>query len=165
MIKPTRNNRVTSSFGYRTEPYKGFHQGIDFGAIKPGFSGDNIFATESGNVKIARWQTNRRGFGRYIVIEHDGYCTLYAHLNGFNVKRGQSVSKGQTIGYMGTSGSSTGVHLHYGVFNCLFKHFFTRGVNGFKYPIKPVFEELKINYKALYEAYQVKIEAVKRIIN
>jgi len=165
MIEPTRNNRITSPYGPRTVPYKGFHQGLDFGAIKQGVAGDDILAAEGGVVKLARWQTNHRGFGRYIIIEHNGYCTLYAHLNGFNVKRGQRVAKGQVIGYMGTSGSSTGVHLHFGVFNCTYNKFFNKGPNGFKYPVKPSFEVTRTDYKALYEDVLTKLQKIKEIMN
>ncbi len=164
MIYPTINERVTSPYGLRTKPYKGFHQGIDFGAITRGVAGDDILAVADGVVKLARWQTNRRGFGRYIIIEHDGYCTLYAHLNGFNVKRGQKVVEGQVIGYMGTSGNSTGVHLHFGVFDCLYSKFFTRGSNGFMYPIEPKFNVIKPNYEALYKCAQSKLDMIQQIL-
>ena len=164
MIQPTINNRVTSPYGFRNTPRKGFHQGIDFGAVIAGVAGDDIYAVADGVVKLARWQTNRRGFGRYIIIEHEGYCTVYAHLNGFNVKRGQRVTEGQVIGFMGTSGNSTGVHLHFGVFKCLYSQFFTKGTNGFKYPIPPVFDTVKIDYKKLYDQAQAKLDKIKDIL-
>ena len=164
MIRPVKNNRVTSDYGPRIKPYEGMHQGIDYGAIDTGALGDIVMAADDGIVKVSRWQYNHQGFGRYIIIEHSTYCTLYAHLNSFNVKNGQTVSKGQTIGYMGTSGNSTGVHLHFGVFNCLYKNFFTKGSNGFKYPIRPVFEEERDDYKALYEEAKLKLDRIGALL-
>lgn len=75
--------------------------------------GDTVVASASGTVSTVR-DLGGTSYGKYIVIDHGGgWQTLYAHLNGFSVSAGQSVSKGQKIGYVGSTGNSTGAHLHY----------------------------------------------------
>jgi len=105
---------ISSYFGYRIHPfYKTvmFHEGIDFTAPK----GAKVYATGDGVVKEASL-INLDGFGKKIIIEHGfGYQTIYAHLNSFNVKPGQKVKRGDIIATVGTSGLSTGPHLHYEV--------------------------------------------------
>jgi len=115
-IQPISNKdlrRVASGWGWRMHPiYKipKFHYGIDFTAPK----GTPVYATGDGVIKkVIR---SRRGYGNEVQINHGfGYVTVYAHLNGFNVKRGQHVKRGDVIGYVGNTGLSTGPHLHYGV--------------------------------------------------
>jgi hypothetical protein len=111
---PNKNlKRVASGFGYRVDPiYKTrkMHKGIDFTAPK----GTKVYSTGDGVVKKvehARW-----GYGSHIVISHGyGYTTLYGHLSRINVKPGQKVTRGQLIGLVGSTGKSTGPHLHYEV--------------------------------------------------
>ncbi len=101
---------VSSGFGYRIHPITGtrkLHTGIDMGAG----SGTPISAAGSGTVILASWYG---GYGNTIVIDHGGgLTTLYAHQSGFAVSEGQSVSTGQTVGYVGSTGFSTGPHLHF----------------------------------------------------
>lgn len=108
----TANVRFTSGFGNRRDPKTGrtrMHSGVDFA----GSSGTPIRSTADGVVKTAGWQG---GYGNAVVIEHAfGVETLYAHLSRINVSAGQRVSRGDVIGGMGTTGRSTGVHLHYEV--------------------------------------------------
>jgi murein DD-endopeptidase MepM/ murein hydrolase activator NlpD len=103
---------VTSSFGERQDPFLGegaFHTGIDIATEL----GDAVRATADGTVLKAGMGT---GYGREIVLGHDQNIeTLYAHLSGFAVTVGQEVQRGDIIGYVGTSGRSTGPHLHYEV--------------------------------------------------
>jgi len=103
---------VTSSFGERQDPFNGegaFHAGID---ISSSF-GTPVRATADGTVEMA---DRASGYGREIVIDHGyGVKTVYGHLSGFAVTEGQEVTRGQVIGYVGTSGRSTGPHLHYEV--------------------------------------------------
>ena len=104
--------KVTSEFGPRRSPLsrrKEFHFGIDIAGPR----GTPILATAEGEVVFASY---RIGFGNTIMIDHGyGFTTVYAHLKNFNVHLGSSVQKGQVIGYMGSTGYSTGVHLHYEV--------------------------------------------------
>ncbi len=104
--------RFTSGFGQRRNPVTGrtaMHSGVDFA----GSSGTPILATSDGVVKRAGWYG---GYGNAVVIQHAfGIETLYAHLSRVDVKEGQRVSRGDRIGGMGTTGQSTGVHLHYEV--------------------------------------------------
>ena len=103
---------VTSSFGWRIHPifgYKKFHTGIDIGA---GY-GAPIHAADSGTVIYATWMS---GYGNVIIIDHGrGISTLYAHQSSLAVGNGARVSRGQTIGYVGSTGFSTGPHLHFEV--------------------------------------------------
>ncbi|QBI21899.1 hypothetical protein ER308_03910 [Egibacter rhizosphaerae] len=103
---------VTSSFGYRTHPVLGtqrLHAGIDFGAP----TGTPIRAADGGRVVQAG---GRGGYGITVVIDHGGgLSTLYAHQSSLNVSAGESVSRGDVIGYVGSTGVSTGPHLHFEV--------------------------------------------------
>lgn len=106
---------ITSAFGYRVHPITGekesFHKGIDIGA--PG--GTAILAAESGTVLVARWTS---GYGNTVIIDHgNGMWTLYAHIrmNGIKVSEDDRVSRGQKIAEVGSTGNSTGNHLHFEV--------------------------------------------------
>ncbi len=114
MKTPIEGARVTSSFGLRRHPISGFtkaHKGIDFGAP----TGTPIMAAGDGVVVRAQ----RTGsFGHYIRIQHaKGYETAYAHLDGYarGVRKGKKVRQGDIVGYVGSTGRSTGPHLHYEV--------------------------------------------------
>ena len=102
---------VSSGYYYRTNPITGaseHHGGLDLTA--GGCYGHSVLACASGTVVTA---TYHYSWGNYILIDHgNGLATLYAHLSGFAVSAGQSVSQGQTIGYVGSTGYSTGPHLH-----------------------------------------------------
>jgi murein DD-endopeptidase MepM/ murein hydrolase activator NlpD len=111
---PNKNlKRMASGFGMRIHPiYKTrkFHSGMDFTAP----TGTEIYATGDG--MIEKMSKSRRGFGNHIVIDHGfGYETIYAHMSKFNVKKGQKVKRGDVIGYVGNTGTSTAPHLHYEV--------------------------------------------------
>jgi murein DD-endopeptidase MepM/ murein hydrolase activator NlpD/low affinity Fe/Cu permease len=106
---------ITSNFGYRIDPITGakgaYHKGMDFGA--PG--GTDILAAGNGKVIVAQWWG---GYGNTVVIDHgSGMWTLYAHMksNSMTVEYGDSVSRGDKIGEVGTTGRSTGNHLHFEV--------------------------------------------------
>jgi murein DD-endopeptidase MepM/ murein hydrolase activator NlpD len=114
MKTPIEGARITSGFGNRRHPVLGYtkkHKGVDFGARR----GTPIMAAGDGTIQRA----NRFGsFGNYVRIKHaNGYETAYAHLKGFGkgIKKGRQVRQGQIIGYVGTTGRSTGPHLHYEV--------------------------------------------------
>lgn len=109
---------VSSPYGYRNHPISGkykFHKGIDIAG--GGIKGKPIVAAADGIVSLASY--NSGGYGHYVMVNHgtgkDGksYVTLYAHMTRYIVSVGQYVKKGQTIGYVGTSGASTGYHLHF----------------------------------------------------
>jgi murein DD-endopeptidase MepM/ murein hydrolase activator NlpD len=103
---------VTSSYGARLDPFNGegaFHSGIDIATA----IGDAVRAPADGTVIKAGLGT---GYGREVIIDHGhGIQTLYAHLSGFAVTSGQDVRRGDILGYVGSSGHSTGPHLHYEV--------------------------------------------------
>ena len=115
-IQPISNKdlkRTASGWGYRIHPiYKirKFHYGMDFTAP----TNTDVYATGNGVVEYIA--SSKRGYGNQIIINHGyGYKTLYAHLNAFNVKQGQTVKRGDVIGFVGTTGLSTAPHLHYEV--------------------------------------------------
>jgi len=128
---PTKNQRITSEFGKRDFAGLQFHSGIDFGAITPGVEGDALYAVDDGIVKVSKADSGNKnvGYGYYIVIEHEGYCTLYAHLASLELKVGQTVKAGDIVAHMGNTGTSTAAHLHFEVRNCLYSHphFWTKG--------------------------------------
>jgi murein DD-endopeptidase MepM/ murein hydrolase activator NlpD len=111
-IRPISGAPIASGFGYRTDPItkqQGFHAGIDFGAS----CGTPIRAAGSGMVLSAGVNG---GYGNAIVINHGGgLATLYGHQSAFAVSAGQVVAQGQVIGYVGSTGRSTGCHLHFEV--------------------------------------------------
>jgi murein DD-endopeptidase MepM/ murein hydrolase activator NlpD len=115
-IQPVSNSdlkRVASGFGTRIDPiYKTprFHAGLDFTAPQ----GTPIYATANGVAKIAGNSGN--GYGNHVVINHGyGYETLYGHMYKVKVKVGERVGRGEVIGYVGSTGKSTGPHCHYEV--------------------------------------------------
>ena len=118
-IMPVSNKdlkRTSSGWGYRMHPiYKvrKMHWGQDFTAP----IGTPVYATGDGVIEEVKGSKRSRvGFGLEIIIDHGyGYETIYGHLSGFNVKRGQKVKRGEVIGYVGNTGGSTAPHLHYEV--------------------------------------------------
>ncbi len=115
-IQPVSNEslrRLASGFGFRVDPFtkaRKMHNGMDFSAE----IGTPIYAT--GNGKIIRADNRSSGYGNHIRIDHGyGYMTLYAHLSKYNVRREQTVKRGEIIGYVGNTGRSRGPHLHYEV--------------------------------------------------
>jgi len=110
---PLRHPRITSSFSYRRwhpilHRYRP-HHGTDFGARR----GTPLLAVNDGKVIFSGWMG---GYGKVVKIKHaGGYISLYAHQSRIRVKRGQRVKKGQIIGYVGSTGRSTGPHLHFGL--------------------------------------------------
>jgi murein DD-endopeptidase MepM/ murein hydrolase activator NlpD len=114
MKTPINGARLSSSFGMRKHPIDGFnkmHRGTDFAAPM----GTPIMASGSGTIKKAGWCG---GGGNCVVIRHNStYETIYAHMSKFakGIKKGIRVAQGQTIGYVGSTGKSTGPHLHYEV--------------------------------------------------
>jgi murein DD-endopeptidase MepM/ murein hydrolase activator NlpD len=109
---PVDGARITSGFGMRVHPLLGYtrmHQGIDFGVP----SGTPVYAAGDGVVEEARWAG---GYGRWLKLRHsDGWETGYGHLSGWAVRPGQYVRQGQVVAYSGSTGESTGPHLHYEV--------------------------------------------------
>jgi len=115
-IQPVSNSdlkRVASGFGYRIDPvYKTvkLHNGLDFAAPQ----GTPIYATANGTVRVAA--NTGTGYGNHVVINHGyGYETLYGHMFRIKVKAGQKVKRGEIIGWVGSTGKSTGPHCHYEV--------------------------------------------------
>jgi murein DD-endopeptidase MepM/ murein hydrolase activator NlpD len=110
--KPLKYRHISSNFGYRKHPVtkkKSFHAGLDL----PAKHGTPIYAPASGVVVFA----DRKGaYGNFMLITHSyGFKTAYGHLSRFAVKSGDYVTKGQKIAYVGSTGRSTGAHLHYEV--------------------------------------------------
>jgi len=115
-IQPISNkqlSRIASGFGFRIDPiYKTrkSHMGLDFAAP----TGTPIYATSDGIIKFSGFSTN--GYGNHVIINHGfGYETLYGHMVRVTATQGQQVKRGQVIGYVGSTGKSTGPHLHYEV--------------------------------------------------
>ena len=111
-LVPCSYRKLTSPFGHRKSPTAGastFHQGVDLA----GPAGTPIYASRTGIVTTA---TFSRSAGYYVTINHgDGFSSIYMHMTNYVVSPGQAVSAGQVIGYMGSTGISTGNHLHFGI--------------------------------------------------
>ncbi len=115
-IQPVANKnlkRMASGYGYRVHPiYKTrkYHWGMDFSAPK----GTPVYAT--GNGRVIKAVRTRKGLGNYVKINHSyGYVTVYGHMDTYVVRKNQKIKRGDLIGYVGTSGTSTAPHLHYEV--------------------------------------------------
>ncbi|MDD5863827.1 MAG: peptidoglycan DD-metalloendopeptidase family protein [Firmicutes bacterium] len=112
-VTPVSGYTLTSPFGMRTHPILGYqrmHNGIDMACAQ----GTPIYATRAGTVTTASYQAG--GAGYYVSINHlDGFSSVYMHMTNYVVSAGQSVSQGQLIGYVGSTGLSTGPHLHFGI--------------------------------------------------
>lgn len=114
-IQPVSNKdlrQTASGYGMRIDPiYRTprFHSGMDFSAPV----GTDIYATGDGKVTYASW---KQSYGNCVIIDHGyGFETLYGHMDKFKVRVGQTVTRGEVIGYVGNTGKSTGPHLHYEV--------------------------------------------------
>ena len=111
-VWPVKNARVSSSYGWRKDPFSGndkFHHGVDLAAGR----GTEVKAAMSGKVQIT---DNQNGYGKVVVLDHgQGFSTLYAHNDDILVKAGDWVTKGTAIAKVGSTGRSTGPHLHFEV--------------------------------------------------
>lgn len=112
-VTPVSGYKLTSAFGMRKHPVLGvvrMHNGIDLACAE----GTPIYATRAGKVTTTSYQAG--GAGNYVSINHlDGFSSVYMHMTHYVVSAGQSVSQGQLIGYVGSTGISTGPHLHFGI--------------------------------------------------
>lgn len=112
-ITPVSGWKLTSAFGMRLHPVLGYyrmHNGIDMACAQ----GTPIYATRAGKVTRTAYQAG--GAGNYVSINHlDGFSSIYMHMTHYVVSAGQTVSQGQLIGYVGSTGISTGPHLHFGI--------------------------------------------------
>ena len=150
MKTPINGARLSSSFGMRKHPILGFnkmHRGTDFAAK----TGTPIMASGSGTIMLAKWCG---GGGNCVKIKHNStYETIYAHMQAFakGIKKGRKVKQGQIIGYVGSTGMSTGPHLHYEVI-----------INGKKVNSQtlnlPSGKVLKNNERQLFEIHRIKTD-------
>ncbi|MGY6532191.1 peptidoglycan DD-metalloendopeptidase family protein [Glycocaulis sp.] len=153
MKMPINGARISSGFGMRFHPIRRTnrpHNGTDFAAP----TGTPIYAAGNGTIERADWFGS---FGNYIRIRHaNGYQTVYAHLNGFarGIRAGTRVTQGQTIGYVGTTGASTGPHLHYEV------HLNGRPLNPMSLDL-PTGRRLESNELNLFRAERDRIIALR----
>ncbi len=111
-LVPCSYKMISSPFGFRESPTTGasrYHQGVDLAAN----AGTPIVASRGGTVTIASYSNSA---GYYVTINHgDGFSSIYMHMTNYVVSSGQKVNQGQTIGYVGSTGISTGNHLHFGI--------------------------------------------------
>mgnify|MGYP001403567500 FL=1 len=153
MKTPINGARLSSSFGMRKHPISGFnkmHQGTDFAAPM----GTPIMASGDGKIVRARWCG---GGGNCVKIKHNStYSTVYSHMSKFgrNIKKGKRVKQGQIIGYVGSTGMSTGPHLHYEVIEN------GKKINSQKLKL-PSGKILKGKERELFEINKIKINVLK----
>ena len=152
MKTPINGARLSSSFGMRKHPILGFtkmHKGTDFAAK----SGTPIMASGSGTIVLAKWCG---GGGNCIKIKHNStYSTIYAHMKSFarGIKKNKKVKQGQIIGYVGSTGMSTGPHLHYEVL------INGKKVNSQKLKL-PSGKVLKDNERKMFEIHRIKTDVL-----
>ena len=104
---------ISYKYGYRTISELGYNNKFHYGIDVPAYRGTDIYASKAGKVLIAQYHAS---YGNYVLIDHgDGYQTLYAHASKLYVKAGEYVDQGQLIAAVGTTGTSTGNHLHFEV--------------------------------------------------
>lgn len=153
---------VSSGYGWRTHPVRGgreFHYGIDY----RGRPGDPVIATADGVVEFAGYHRNS-GYGNLIILSHAyGFKTFYGHLKSLNVKTGQYVKQGELIGGIGSTGVSTGPHLHYEV------NFVQRKLNPAPFVqwnlenYESIFEEIEdVPWGSLSQAIRSEVEKVEK---
>lgn len=153
MRTPVDGARISSHYGKRRHPILGYtriHRGVDFAAP----SGTPILASGDGVVERANWYG---GYGKYIRIRHNSsFKTVYAHLKNYarGIRKGERVKQGQTIGYIGSTGRSTGPHLHYEVYE------FNRQINPMRLKLP---SGLKLRGKALAEFEERRSEIDTRL--
>ena len=153
MKTPINGARLSSSFGMRKHPIDGYnkmHRGTDFAALM----GTPIMASGSGIISRARWCG---GGGNCIKIKHNStYETVYAHLKSFarGIKKGKRVKQGQIIGYVGSTGKSTGPHLHYEVIEN------GKKINSQKLKL-PSGKTLKSKERKIFEVIKIKLDVLK----
>jgi murein DD-endopeptidase MepM/ murein hydrolase activator NlpD len=149
---PVNGARISSGFGYRKHPILGYtklHKGIDFAAPY----GTPVYAAGSGTIQYAGWFSS---FGKYVKIAHNSsYKTAYAHLSKIpsSIKKGRRVKQGDVIGYVGSTGRSTGPHLHYEV------HKGSKAINPKKVKIQPQ-KRIKGNELALFQSHRDRIDFI-----
>jgi len=148
MRTPIDGARLSSGFGRRKHPILGYtkmHKGLDFAAPR----GTPIYAAGNGTIQYA----GRKGaYGNFVLIRHNAnYSTAYAHMKRVNTAMGRRVKQGQIIGYVGTTGRSTGPHLHYEIRRS------GRQVNPFKVKM-PSGHKLKGQELAAFQSTREKIE-------
>ncbi len=148
---PLKVYTISSRFGIRFHPILKIyrpHHGVDYSAPY----GSPVHAVASGVVKVAGWMG---GYGKTVIIKHsNGFETLYGHLSSIAVKAGQKVEQGQIIGKVGSTGLSTGPHLHFEVRKD------GKLINPLKLkfdPPKPLPEDLRENFAAIVEAYRNRV--------
>lgn len=150
---------VTSPFGLRNYKNMKWHNGIDLRAK----IGTAVYAVSDGIVKVAKINEGgiNTGYGKYVVIEHNDFCSLYAHLDSYIVKVGQKIKAGQLIGYSGNTGDSEGPHLHFEIRLGNYNLFWTKcpsDVTIYMYCINPwplVKNVLDINALTLHQATEI----------
>ncbi len=151
-LLPLRRSRISSGWGWRIQPVLGgneFHHGIDYAAPP----GTPIRATMAGVVDMSGWHGN---YGRMVEIRHPhGLATRYGHLRAFahTARAGSHVHRGQIIGYVGTSGLSTGPHLYYE----MWKH--GRRINPLKHRQLVVAQRLSVSEQRHFRAFVSKVES------
>ena len=153
MKTPINGARLSSSYGMRKHPISGYnkmHKGVDFAAP----TGTPIFAAGNG---IVEYVGRNGGYGKYIRIRHDStYKTAYAHLNGYKkgISSGVRVKQGDVIGHVGSTGKSTGPHLHYEVIEN------GKRINSQTLKL-PSGKVLKGKQRKLFEIEKIKINVMK----
>ncbi|HHK74378.1 MAG TPA: M23 family metallopeptidase [Rhizobiales bacterium] len=157
MRTPVSGARITSRFGRRKHPILGYtkmHTGVDFGVAR----GTPIYAAASGTIQKAGWAG---GYGKYVRIQHSKkLATAYGHMSRIarGIRPGKKVSQGQIIGYVGSTGRSTGPHLHYEI------RLSGKPVNPMRYKLAKGSKKLSRKWLALFKKEKSRIDRLRKQI-
>jgi len=137
MRYPTDNNRITSQYGYRyISGNLDFHGGTDYGGVLASVPDDPIYAIANNSKVVFVGYDKYRGHN--IILEHNSHCTRYNHFVEILVQLGDIVNENNVIGLMGSSGNSTGAHLHFEVHECNYTNFYEKWSNNeYKHTVDP----------------------------
>lgn len=166
---PTQSTRITSRFGARKHPVTGkqtMHNGIDIGALQARKDGDPLISVADGTVIVSKVNNGgvSKGYGYYLVIQHDGFATLYGHMQSLSkFKVGDKVKAGTEIGKMGSTGTSTSTHLHFGLTEGEYKNM--KWIDPEKYLLKGDNMELTQAIKILKEKVGLSDETIQYLEN
>ncbi len=166
-MNPLKKIHVTSPYGPRRHPVTGksnsFHNGTDLRAKYV-----ETYAIANGTVRLVRtWEP---GIGKYVVIDHDGFTTIYGHLSEFKVKQGQKVGEGELIAITGNSGASTAPHLHFEMRSGNPSRLWDKNSKGVytnsfdPIPFLADKKEEKLDFETLYYELAEKLEKIKEIL-
>lgn len=144
LVYPVKQREITSEFGWRWDG-SDWHSGVDY---IPSSGDFELYSIDNGVIR--KVGNDEDGYGKYLVIEHDGFCSLLAHCNSIYVEVGQFVSQGERVALMGNTGHSFGRHLHFEIRDVRYKKFWEKMSNDeYTYCVDPEKFIMKFNQRTI----------------